>query len=58
MNVHTVRRKKLFLFCLQDDVSLIKELNLKHYLFSISWPRVIPTGIRCKRMMLLNIDYI
>ncbi|XP_053479026.1 lactase-like b [Ictalurus furcatus] len=30
----------------KDDVSLIKELNLKHYLFSISWPRVIPTGIR------------
>ncbi|TSX17005.1 Lactase-like protein [Bagarius yarrelli] len=30
----------------KDDLSLIKELNLTHYLFSISWPRVIPTGNR------------
>ncbi|XP_076848456.1 lactase-like protein isoform X2 [Brachyhypopomus gauderio] len=30
----------------KDDVSLMTELHLTHYLFSISWPRVIPTGIK------------
>ncbi|XP_068595144.1 lactase-like protein [Brachionichthys hirsutus] len=30
----------------KDDVSLIKELKLNHYRFSISWPRLIPTGIK------------
>lgn len=55
---HECKEKKLLLLCVQDDVSLIKELNLKHYLFSISWPRVIPTGNRCKWMMLVNIYFI
>lgn len=36
---------------LQDDVSLMKELKLNHYRFSISWPRLIPTGIKCEYMM-------
>jgi len=27
-----------------QDVALMKELGLKHYRFSISWPRVVPTG--------------
>ncbi|KAF1386767.1 hypothetical protein EPR50_G00088330 [Perca flavescens] len=31
----------------KDDVSLMKELKLNHYRFSISWPRLIPTGIKC-----------
>lgn len=36
---------------LQDDVSLMKELKLNHYRFSISWPRLIPTGIKCESMI-------
>lgn len=35
----------------QDDVSLMKELKLNHYRFSISWPRLIPTGIKCEYMV-------
>src|SRR5579883_941430 len=27
-----------------QDVALMKELGLKGYRFSISWPRVLPTG--------------
>ena len=29
----------------RDDVKLMKELGLKAYRFSISWPRVIPDGV-------------
>lgn len=29
---------------LDEDVALMKELNLHAYRFSVSWPRVIPTG--------------
>jgi beta-glucosidase len=28
----------------EDDVKLMAELGIKHYRFSISWPRVIPDG--------------
>lgn len=31
---------------LKEDVALMKELGLKSYRFSISWPRVIPDGHR------------
>ncbi|KAG1944938.1 lactase-like [Pimephales promelas] len=31
---------------IKDDILLMKELNLNHYRFSISWPRIMPTGIR------------
>ncbi|KAM9181959.1 lactase-like protein [Mergus octosetaceus] len=30
----------------QDDIQLLKELNVNHYLLSISWPRIMPTGIK------------
>ncbi|KRD61748.1 beta-galactosidase [Flavobacterium sp. Root935] len=29
----------------QDDINLIKELNIPNFRFSISWPRIMPTGI-------------
>lgn len=28
----------------RDDVALVAQLGLKHYRFSVAWPRVIPTG--------------
>jgi beta-glucosidase/6-phospho-beta-glucosidase/beta-galactosidase len=28
----------------QDDIALMRELNLNAYRFSIAWPRVIPAG--------------
>uniref|UniRef100_A0A8C6P0J9 Lactase like n=1 Tax=Nothobranchius furzeri TaxID=105023 RepID=A0A8C6P0J9_NOTFU len=34
----------------KDDVSLMKELKLNHYRFSISWPRITPAGIKSDHM--------
>lgn len=34
-----------FYNCYQDDISLIKELNIPNFRFSISWPRIMPTGV-------------
>lgn len=31
---------------LQDDISLMKDMKLNHYRFSISWPRILPTGVK------------
>uniref|UniRef100_A0A3B3VMZ3 Cytosolic beta-glucosidase n=1 Tax=Poecilia latipinna TaxID=48699 RepID=A0A3B3VMZ3_9TELE len=31
---------------IKDDISLMKEIRLNHYRFSISWPRIIPTGVK------------
>ncbi len=28
----------------KDDVALMKEMGLKHYRFSIAWPRILPQG--------------
>jgi ABC-type molybdate transport system substrate-binding protein len=28
----------------KDDVALMKLMGLKHYRFSIAWPRIIPSG--------------
>ncbi|XP_053127995.1 lactase-like protein [Hemicordylus capensis] len=32
----------------KEDIQLLKELKVNHYLFSISWPRILPTGIRAQ----------
>ncbi|MBZ4033350.1 beta-glucosidase [Flavobacterium sp. 17A] len=29
----------------QDDINLINELNIPNFRFSISWPRIMPTGV-------------
>ncbi|XP_046546593.1 lactase-phlorizin hydrolase-like [Haliotis rubra] len=36
----------------KDDVQLLKELKVTHYRFSISWPRVLPSGGRDSRNQL------
>ncbi|XP_062245759.1 lactase-like b isoform X2 [Platichthys flesus] len=41
----------------KDDVSLIKELKLNHYRFSISWPRLFPTGIKSDHINERGIQY-
>lgn len=30
----------------QEDIGLLRELHVNHYRFSLSWPRLLPTGIR------------
>ncbi|XP_032479871.1 lactase-like protein isoform X1 [Phocoena sinus] len=30
----------------QEDVALLRELHVSHYRFSLSWPRLLPTGVR------------
>ncbi|XP_059553519.1 lactase-like protein [Myotis daubentonii] len=30
----------------QEDVILLRELHVNHYRFSLSWPRLLPTGVR------------
>ncbi|KAK2842328.1 hypothetical protein Q5P01_012528 [Channa striata] len=42
---------------IKDDVSLMRELKLNHYLFSISWPRIIPTGIKSDHVNEKGIQY-
>ncbi|KAF2517197.1 GH1 family beta-glucosidase [Flavobacterium foetidum] len=34
-----------FYNCYQNDIDLIKELNIPNFRFSISWPRIMPTGV-------------
>ncbi|XP_061227072.1 lactase-like protein [Neopsephotus bourkii] len=34
----------------KDDIQLLKELKVNHYLFSISWPRIIATGIKTEQV--------
>lgn len=32
----------------QEDITLLRELHVNHYRFSLSWPRLLPTGVRGK----------
>ncbi|XP_076589127.1 lactase-like protein isoform X1 [Chaetodon auriga] len=41
----------------KDDVSLMQELKLNHYRFSISWPRLIPTGIKSDHINEKGVQY-
>ncbi|XP_061917081.1 lactase-like b isoform X2 [Entelurus aequoreus] len=41
----------------KDDVALMKELRLNHYRFSISWPRLIPTGLKSDHISERGIQY-
>ncbi|XP_078478492.1 lactase-like protein isoform X1 [Lampetra planeri] len=42
---------------MKDDVSLMRELKLNHYRFSISWPRLIPTGIKSDHVNEKGVKY-
>ncbi|KAL2093265.1 hypothetical protein ACEWY4_010577 [Coilia grayii] len=41
----------------RDDIALMKELKLNHYRFSISWPRIMPTGIKTDHVNEKGIKY-
>ncbi|XP_051896413.1 lactase-like protein isoform X1 [Pristis pectinata] len=41
----------------KEDITLMKELKVNHYRFSISWPRVIPTGIKAEQVNDKGINY-
>ncbi|XP_036399852.1 lactase-like protein [Megalops cyprinoides] len=41
----------------KEDVSLMKALKLNHYAFSISWPRIIPTGRKLDHVNERGIKY-
>ncbi|XP_008586373.1 PREDICTED: lactase-like protein, partial [Galeopterus variegatus] len=34
----------------QEDIGLLRDLNVNHYRFSLSWPRLLPTGIRAEQV--------
>ncbi|KAG3262125.1 lactase like, transcript variant X3 [Ictidomys tridecemlineatus] len=34
----------------QEDIALLREMNVSHYRFSLSWPRLLPTGIRAEQV--------
>lgn len=42
--------KCLRLFVFKDDVTLMKDMKLNHYRFSISWPRILPSGLKSNHM--------
>ncbi|XP_075431492.1 lactase-like protein isoform X3 [Ascaphus truei] len=41
----------------KEDVELLKELKVSHYRLSISWPRIIPTGVRTETVNEKGIKY-
>ncbi|XP_074248863.1 lactase-like protein isoform X2 [Saimiri boliviensis] len=34
----------------QEDIILLRELHVSHYRFSLSWPRLLPTGVRDEKV--------
>ncbi|XP_035114842.3 lactase-like protein isoform X1 [Callithrix jacchus] len=34
----------------QEDITLLRELHINHYRFSLSWPRLLPTGVRAEKV--------
>ncbi|XP_034516678.1 lactase-like protein isoform X4 [Ailuropoda melanoleuca] len=34
----------------QEDIVLLRELHVSHYRFSLSWPRLLPTGVRADKV--------
>ncbi|KAM9765867.1 lactase-like a isoform 1-T2 [Menidia menidia] len=44
-------------FKVKDDINLMKDLKLNHYRFSISWPRILPNGLRSEQINERGIKY-
>ncbi|MEQ2222515.1 hypothetical protein ILYODFUR_027142, partial [Ilyodon furcidens] len=41
----------------KDDISLMKEMKMNHYRFSISWPRILPSGLKSEHINEKGIKY-
>ncbi|XP_034016320.1 lactase-like protein [Thalassophryne amazonica] len=41
----------------KDDVVLMKDMKLNHYRFSISWPRILPSGLKSDHINEKGIKY-
>ncbi|EAW77782.1 hCG2041269, partial [Homo sapiens] len=41
----------------QEDIILLRELHVNHYRFSLSWPRLLPTGIRAEQVNKKGIEF-
>ncbi|KAF7648913.1 hypothetical protein LDENG_00150340 [Lucifuga dentata] len=41
----------------KDDVPLMKDMKLNHYRFSISWPRILPKGLKSEHINEKGIKY-
>ncbi|KAK7809017.1 hypothetical protein U0070_001274 [Myodes glareolus] len=41
----------------QEDIALVKELRVSHYRLSLSWPRILPTGIRAEQVNRRGIEF-
>jgi beta-glucosidase len=42
---HNGNKAADFYNCFREDILLLKSLGIKHFRFSISWPRILPNGI-------------
>ncbi|KAH0520372.1 Lactase-like protein [Microtus ochrogaster] len=41
----------------QEDIALVKELCVSHYRLSLSWPRILPTGVRAEQVNRRGIEF-
>ncbi|XP_019131713.1 lactase-like a [Larimichthys crocea] len=41
----------------KDDITLMKDMKFNHYRFSISWPRILPSGLKSEHINEKGIKY-
>ncbi|XP_006020157.1 lactase-like protein isoform X1 [Alligator sinensis] len=41
----------------KDDIQLLKDLKVHYYLLSMSWPRILPTGIKTEEVNEMGIQF-